>query len=415
MAVPRTRRPRLRPVRQRGGAALSPELRRLVDAAHRERERDVRKIVLECRRRYAEYRALTGPLLVGLRQNVRLLVAGFYQYNLIEGRTPTLEELDVTIANARARVAQGVSLQGMIGTFQLALPILWERLIDTVGPHSEVLLELLRRVPVTFASINHVTTIVTQTYLTEREQLLRSRGEAIADFLRLVGNAEAPVGTIDARARELAVDLEVPRVAVQLRRARALDGRRGTDLGARLLERCVAERDAVAARSDDGILALLPHDASERVLDELASQLVTAGWRAGVGSVAADAAELRRSVLEARRALELGAFRRGGAPIARYADLALHDLVDVGSARAQLFAQQTLGPLARAATRGIYRDTLRALSAQGFRLKPAAAALKIHPHTLSYRLKQMQRRYGLDLGDAQTRLKIALALLILGG
>jgi hypothetical protein len=414
MAVSRTRPP-LRPVRPRRAAALSPELRRLVDAAHRERERDVRKIVLECRRRHPEYRAFTGPLLVGLRQNVRLLVAGFYQYNLIEGRTPTIAELEVTIANARARVAQGVSLQAMIGTFQLALPILWERLIETVGPHPDVLLELLRRVPVTFASINSVTTLVTQTFLTERDHHLRSRGEAIADFLRLVGNADAPLGAIDARARELAIDLAVPRVAVQLRRSRALDGRRSTDLGARLLERCDAERDAVAARTDDGILALLPRDASERVLDELAGQLGSNGWRAGVGSVAADAAELRRSVSEARRALDLGATRRGGPAIARYADLALHDLVDADSARAQLFAQQTLGPLARTATRGIYRDTLRALSAHGFRLKPAAAALKIHPHTLSYRLKQMQRRYGLDLGDAETRLKVALALLILGG
>src|SRR5213075_129219 len=107
------------------------------------------------------------------------------------------------------------------------------------------------------------------------------------------------------------------------------------------------------------------------------------GWRAGVGSIAAGAGELRRSLLEARRAIELGGLLRpGDAAIFRYADLALHYLVDAGSARAQSFAQQALGALARPAARGIDRDTLRALCAQGFRLKPAAAALRIHPHTL---------------------------------
>jgi DNA-binding PucR family transcriptional regulator len=48
-------------------------------------------------------------------------------------------------------------------------------------------------------------------------------------------------------------------------------------------------------------------------------------------------------------------------------------------------------------------------------VKSAAAALGVHPHTLSYRLKQIQRRFGFDLGDAQTRLRIELALLILEG
>ena len=41
------------------------------------------------------------------------------------------------------------------------------------------------------------------------------------------------------------------------------------------------------------------------------------------------------------------------------------------------------------------------------------AAFGIHPHTLSYRIKQMQRRYGVDLDNAQTRLRLAVALLIL--
>src|SRR6185369_3143610 len=97
---------------------------------------------------------------------------------------------ELTVASARARAAQGVSLQAMIGTYQLALPILWEHLIATVAPHAGVRLELL----------------------------LRSRGEAIADFLRLLVSADAPLDTVAARAGELGLDLETLRVAVQFRR-----------------------------------------------------------------------------------------------------------------------------------------------------------------------------------------------------
>ena len=395
---------------------LSPELRRLIELAYRDRERDARRIVEECRRLYPEYRALTGAALDGLWKNVRYLVGGFYEFNLIESRSPTMDELELTIASARARAAQGVSLQAMIGTYQLALPILWEHLIETVAPHAGVRMELLQRVPVTFASINRVTTVVTEAYLAERERLLRSRGEAIADFLRLLVSADAPLGTVAARAGELGLDLETPRVAVQFRRDLHKESRRKSDVDVvpELVAACEAQPDAIVSRMEGGVLALVPRDAEPSVLATVERDLGRAGWLAGIGSVAAEPAALRRSALEARRAIDLGTLLRSAPPIYRYADLALHDLVDAGSSRAQSFAQQTLGALARGGTRSVYRETLRALCAQGFRLKPAAAALGIHPHTLSYRVKQMQRRHGLDLGDAQTRLRVALALMILG-
>ena len=48
------------------------------------------------------------------------------------------------------------------------------------------------------------------------------------------------------------------------------------------------------------------------------------------------------------------------------------------------------------------------------RRKVAAAALGIHPHTLSYRLNRLRERYGIDLDDYEVRLRVELALLILG-
>ena len=39
-------------------------------------------------------------------------------------------------------------------------------------------------------------------------------------------------------------------------------------------------------------------------------------------------------------------------------------------------------------------------------------ALGVHPHTLSYRVRQIRRRLGLDLDDPEVRLRVQLALLI---
>lgn len=403
-----------RPALGRRPPALSRELRALIERAYLDRERDARDIVTQCRRLYPEYRTLSGSALEGVWKNVRYLVGGFFEFNLIEGRSPTMDELKLTIANAQARVTQGVSLGAMIGTYQLGLPILWEHLIEAVAEHPGVHLEVLRRVPVTFTSINRVTTLATEVYLAERERLLRSRGEAIGDFLRLLV-ADAPLNAVGARARELDLDLEEPRVAVLLRRAAQKERGRGVDGDtlASLVAACEAQPDAIVGRVDEGVLALLPRDGHQTVLDEIGSKFARFGWRAGVGGAADDAGGLRRSALEARRALELGTQLRRPSAVHRYEDLALHDVVDAGSPRAQAFAQQTLGLLGRTGGRRIYHDTLRALSQHGFRVKSAAAALGIHPHTLSYRLKQIQRRYGFDLGDAQTRLRIELALLIL--
>ena len=61
-----------------------------------------------------------------------------------------------------------------------------------------------------------------------------------------------------------------------------------------------------------------------------------------------------------------------------------------------------------------YRRTLDVFLRHGMRRKVAAAALGIHPHTLSYRLNRLREHFGIDLDDYEVRLRVELALLILG-
>jgi DNA-binding PucR family transcriptional regulator len=89
------------------------------------------------------------------------------------------------------------------------------------------------------------------------------------------------------------------------------------------------------------------------------------------------------------------------------------DLVGVGSAGADAFMRSGLGPLSGAGDDGSYLETVRQLARHGYSQKLAASALSLHPHTLTYRVKQIQRRFGLDLADPEVRLRVQLALLIL--
>lgn len=172
--------------------------------------------------------------------------------------------------------------------------------------------------------------------------------------------------------------------------------------------------EALIGRVQDGVLALLPARADhEASLAEIGAKVRQRGWRTGVGGVGTDAAGLRRSACEAKRAVDLGVLLRLENPLHRYADLALLDLVDVGSARAAEFARHVLGPLAQRGAGETYRKTLRAVCRHGFHLKLAAAALGIHPNTMSYRLGQIRQRFGIALEDAETRVRLHVALLIL--
>lgn len=385
----------------------------MVDRAYRARETEVREIVARCRRLYPYYRAFTGPALEDLRQNVRYLVAGFYQRNLIEGRSPTLTELKPTLRMAQLRAVQGVPVGAMVGCYLLALPILWEHLIARVGTSAAVRLELLQRVPVTFESITWVTARVTEAYVEERDRLQRSRGEALDELLRLLLADDAPLRLVEARARALGVRLDVPRVAVLFLPAQETD-LPTSDVEAlqSLLATVMQPGEGVAGRIHDGVLALFPEPVHTPAIAEIAPKLSPRRWRIGVGTPSDDAETLRRSAREARRAIEIGALVRKDELVYRYAELTLYDLIDVGSSRAEEFARRVLGPLARPGAGQTYRRTLRALCTHGFHLKSAAAALGIHPHTMSYRLNQIRRRFGIDLADAETRLRVHLAVLI---
>lgn len=390
---------------------LSPALRQLIERAFRSREAQAGQIFDVCRQRFPHYGALEGEALAKFRENLDMVVAAFYRLQLVEGRGPTPEELEPQRRAARERVAQGIPLEEMVGCYQVGLALLWTHLVEHLDALADVQGELLQRVPVTIAANTLVTTTATEAYVQERERRASSQDQVIEELLRLFARDEVPIPVLETRARSASLEIDARRFAVLFRPA-ADEASSAVDLVRRLFDDRRLSEGLMIGRVAQGVLALLCESAQRTALADIAGKLRDRGWRSGAGGVASGAAGLRRTIREATRAVEIGALLDRPGPVDDYADLAVLDLVDVGSPRALEFAQRVLGSLFESGSNAVQLETLRMLCRHGFNQKLAAASLGIHPHTLAYRVAQIHKRHGIDLDDADTRLRVHLAVLI---
>jgi sugar diacid utilization regulator len=398
--------------------APSPALRKLVRRAYRGRERVIRDIIARCRQ-VPSYRALSGPAVQALYRTVGHLAAGFYRRSIIEGRVPTAQEMELPIRTARLRAADGVPLDEVVRAYQVGLRLLWAHLIATAAADPSVRAELLERVPVTLTAHSTVVTAVIEAYVEERGRLLGVRTQAFEGFLRLLVAPETPLAVIERRATALRLRLDLCRSIVLFRPLASEDDHavEANVEGLRAVLASATGREGTLiglGRFEKDVLALLALEPDSRALLDLLAMVPPHEGHIGIGGAAEGAASLRRAVFEARRAVEVGRLVHPSERVHRYADLALLDVVNVGSSTAEGYAARVLGALARPGTGATYRRTLDAFLRHGMRRKVAAAALGIHPHTLSYRLNRLRERYGIDLEDYEVRLRVELALLILG-
>jgi hypothetical protein len=382
------------------------QLRDLVRRVHRTRRTRARIIIEQSIELLPHYRGVSGARLAAVRRSVLHHLGLFYNVTLATGRALTAEDLEPSRQVARRRAAEGVPLGEFLTFFQIGLTVIWEHLMATAGGTPALRDLLLDRVDAIISNQTQLMTALVEAYVEERERLSRFRERDLDEFFSLLLADEAPDPVLEARARSLGLALdESHAVAVFGPGAGEPDG----DFRSRLGQRLPAPTLRLG-RTRDGFVAALPDGAQlAQSVEEAASAV---GARAGVGTSGRGLASLRRSAHEALRALRIGA-ALGGAPRAhRYDDVAVLDLVRAGSPDSDAFVRRTLGPLLDGASRSPL-ETLRQLGAHGHRIKPAAAALGIHPHTLTYRLKQLRRRFALDLDDPEVRLRVQLALRIL--
>jgi DNA-binding PucR family transcriptional regulator len=388
----------------------------LIRHADRTRDGRARVVVEQCLAQLPHYRGLPEPMLADVLRSVRRHLALFYRVTLETGRPLTDSDLEYSRRIARQRANQGVPLGEFLTFFHVGLGIAWQDLIESVGDDPRLRAGLLERVAAVIANQQLLMSALTEAYVHERERLSRFREQDVDDFVQLLLADEAMESVVLARARALGVQLDEPLTVAAFAPAPAAASEGASVAPDDLRRHLIALEpgaDAFVGRSRQGFVALLAPDPGAKSLAMIAESLFGAEGRVGIGGTASGVAGVRRSAHEAVRALRIGAQAFAGARVHRYADLAVHDLVDAASAKARRFADGVLGALAAAPGGATQLDTLRQLARAGFVSKLAAAALSVHPHTLAYRVRQIRARFGIDLDDPETRLRVQLALRIL--
>lgn len=395
---------------------VADELHDLIQRAYRTRRARARIIIEECLERLPHYRGLPDSLLAEVRASILHHLALLYRVTLATGRPLTAEDLEVSRHTARTRASQGVPLGEFLTFFLVGLTRAWEDLMAGVGADPSLRAQLLDRVSAVISNQTQLMSAVTEAYVEQRERLSRFHEQDLDDFAQLLLADEAVPTVLETRARALGIALDEPHT-VAIFGPPPSPG--GTDLGVGLedVRRGLAARlpgtDVRIGRSREGVIALLPEASDPDALVAAVDGLLGDGNRVGVGNAGRDVEGTRRSAREALRALRIGTTLNGAERVHRYEDVAVVDLVGANPTAAAEFMRGVLGSLATTGGSRTYLETLRQLCTHGYRMKLAAAALSIHPHTLSYRAKQIRRRFGLDLDDPQVRLRVHLALLIL--
>jgi sugar diacid utilization regulator len=391
------------------------ELQELIGRVYRTRRTRARVIIERSLRILPHYRAVPAARLAVVRRSVLHHLTLFYHVTLATGRRLTDADLAASRQTARRRAAEGVPLGEFLTFFQIGLAVIWEHLMASAGGSPTLRDRLLDRVGAIISNQTQLMTALVEAYVDERERLSRFREQNLDDFFQLLLGGEAPDDVLEARAESLGVALHEPH-AIAIFGPSAADGADGADAMPDEIRRGLDARARGAAvwlgRSREGLVALLPTRPDAEAPAMSAGRL--AGDRhVGVGSPGSGVEGLRRSAREGLRALRIGMALRRPERVHGYDDVAILDLVQVGSPGSEEFVQRVLGPLMKAGARNRYLETLRQFLAHAQRIKLASAALAIHPHTLSYRLKQIRRRFGIDLDAPDVRLRVHLALQIL--
>jgi len=390
-------------------------LHELIQQAYRARRGRARIILDDCLERLPHYRDLPMSLLDEARRSILHHLGLFYRVTLETGRPLTADDLAYSRRIARKRAAQGVPLGEFLTFFLVGLTRAWDHLIASVGDDRELSARLLGRVSAVISNQTQLMTALTEAYVEERERLSRFHEQDVDDFFQLLLAVEAVPNVLEARARALGIAPEEPRTVAIFGPPRARAGGAGVapeDLRVRLAAR-LPTAEVWVGRSREGFVALLPEAPEPKALAATAESVLGESGRVGAGTPGQGVEGMRRSAREALRALRIGASLGGPQRVRFYPEVAVLDLVGVDTPAAREFTHGALGALLTGEAGRTYLATLRALCAHNFSIKLAAAALSVHPHTLSYRVRQIRRRFEIDLDDAEVRLRVHLALRIL--
>ena len=357
-----------------------------------------------------------GDLLMeDVRDAVRGNVATLSQV-LSQGRDVRREELEAIERVGARRAEAGIPLDDVLHAYRTVSRVCWDILAEECrkyeGNALEAAIQLAKAV---LRYTDEISTSVAEAYARAQRAIVREQEGARREFLAdLLYGTDASPEDILRRALTFGYDLSLGYVAL-VGVGPEPDGRNESIVAA-AVSAAIAEAsaDPIVLQKAEHTIALVPDDASidsALVPEKLIAELGT-GWHFGMGGPEPGLEGIRRAYLEAREALEIGLALRMEDSVYRFEDLLLYHFLRSEPALVDRFVGQTLGPLVEYDERrkGELVKTIEAYFDSDGSVKMAGEALFAHPHTVTYRLKQVERLTGWSLRNPEDKLRLQLAL-----
>lgn len=337
-----------------------------------------------------------------------------------EGRELARRDIDALGGVGERRAYQGIPLEDVLRAFRTVGRVLWDHLAKELKAASSPVDTAIHLGGVLMRFTDQISSAVAHHYSIAQRSIVRQQEAARREFLHdlLLGSYVSPEGMLE-RAHAFGYDLARPHLGI-------VSMREGSDLAqdelevGRALDR-VSEvfrtlgQPMLDRRGGQTIALFAPAPGTSfdlgKIGEALAGELGD-GWRIGVGGPYPGLEGCRRSYLEAREALEIGSILERDRRLYLFEDFLLYRFLRTDSALVERFVDAVLGPIVEhdRRRRSELVKTLDAYFATDESAKEAGRRLYAHPHTVTYRLKQIERLTGRSLRNPEDKLHLHLAV-----
>lgn len=340
-----------------------------------------------------------------------------------EGRDLSKRDIDALGKVGEERAHQGLPLEDVLRAFRMVGRVLWDHLAQEMtgaeAPPMDVVIELGGTL---MRFTDQISSAVAHHYSVAQRAIVRQQEAARREFLHdlLLGTYASPDSMVQ-RARGFGYDLARPHIAIvtknlaasedaprdEMELSRALD---------RLSEKISAPSQPMVDRRGGQTIGLFAVSSSGTMkpaeIGEIVSKDLGAEWRIGVGGPYSGLEGCRRSYLEGREALEIGEILVPEQAVHPFENFLLYRFLRADVSLVERFVETVLGPIIQhdRKRRSELVKTLEVYFATDGSAKEAGLRLFAHPHTVTYRLKQIEKLAGRSLRDPEDKLHLHLAV-----
>jgi sugar diacid utilization regulator len=339
-----------------------------------------------------------------------------------EARAPSPEELR-RVAQLGILQARGTqSVEPILAAYRIAARVAWDGIFRSWRAHPEATPEaMVVSADYVFRALDQVAAEVTRTFLVAREHHMqrgtRARGRLVHALVSDTFDSEL---ALQKQALALNLSIASGYVAAVCKTERDGGGEAMAQVAATL---DLPARALIQVIDLQTLVLLWPADAAAQV-EEAAEAAISLRmeaerrWgkgrgrvRIGLGGYHPGLRGVSRSYLESQQAIELGRKLRPEKSLHHYADLVPYLVLAQNPLLVERFVRHQLGPLLESeeAGRKPLLQTLEVFLQRGS-VKEAALVLRLHRHTVIYRLEKIAELLGVKLDDPAARMQLQMAL-----